>query len=245
MPTKAARLSSYISQLLQFQGGSAMYVRLENAQQFAQRTYQEITNAIKQHEQFLVSLEDDSDWAFAIKAHAFLEVLVTSLIRSHSGNFNLGEIAQRLPMNSSDKISKLELVSANQLLSTEQVRFIKMLGEVRNRLAHDVSMVDAFSFEEHIGTLDANQKKNWRRDMSYAFLEDPSQHSPDVSLNDPRKSITCALLDIICTIEGSRTLAVLSKDSDAIAREDTKQLIESLIKTSGATVETGTHSINL
>jgi len=222
-----------------------MYVRLENALQFAKRTYEETTAAIKQHEQFLFSLADDSDWAFVIKIHAFLEVLITSLIRSHSGNFNLGEIAPRLPMNSSDRISKLELVSANQLLSTEQVRFIKMLGEVRNRLAHDVRMVEAFSFEDYIGTLDANQKKNWRRDLSYFLLEDPSRHSPDVALSDPREAITGALLDIICAIEGSRVLVALSKEGDAVAREDTKQLIESFIKTSGATVETQTHSIDL
>jgi len=222
-----------------------MYVRLENAQQFAKRTYEETIGAIKQHEQFLFSLEDDSDWAFVIKIHAFLEVLITSLIRSHSGKFNLGEIAPRLPMNSSDRISKLELVSANQLLSTEQVRFIKMLGEVRNRLAHDVRMVDAFSFEDHIAALDANQKKNWRRDLSYFLLEDPSRHSPDVALTDPRESITGALLDIICKIEGSRVLIALSKEGDAVAKEDTKQLIESLIETSGATVETRTHSIDL
>jgi hypothetical protein len=81
-----------------------MYVRLENAKQFVRRTYQEIKDAIKQHEQFLFSLEDDSDWAFVIKTHAFLEVLITSLIRSHSGNFRLGAIAPRLPMNSSDGI---------------------------------------------------------------------------------------------------------------------------------------------
>ena len=34
-----------------------MYVRLENALQFAKRTYEETTDAIKQHEQFLFSLE--------------------------------------------------------------------------------------------------------------------------------------------------------------------------------------------
>ena len=108
-PTKSIRLSSSIARLLQCLRDPAMYVRLENAQQFVKRTYEETIGAIKQHEQFLFSLEDDSDWAFVIKIHAFLEVLITSLIRSHSGNFNLGEIAPRLPMNSSDRISKLEL----------------------------------------------------------------------------------------------------------------------------------------
>jgi hypothetical protein len=120
-----------------------------------------------------------------------------------------------------------------------------MLGEVRNRLAHDVRIVEAYSFEDHIGFLDANQIKNWRRDMSCFLLDKPSRHSPDAALTDPRKAITGALLDKICTIEGSRVLVVLSEEGDAIAREDTSQLIEFLIENSGATVETQMHSIDL
>jgi hypothetical protein len=108
-----------------------------------------------------------------------------------------------------------------------------------------VCMVDAFSLFDHIGALDANQKKNWRRDLSYFLLEDPSRHSPDVAFTDPREAITSALLEIICTIEGSRVLIALSTEIDAVVREDTKQLIESLTETSGATVETRTHSIDL
>jgi hypothetical protein len=102
-----------------------MYVRLENAELFIRRTCQEIQHAILQHKEFLGALQDDSDWAFVIKTHAFLEAILTSLIRSHSGGFRLGDIVSRLPMNSSGGISKLELVKANQLLSHEQMRFIR------------------------------------------------------------------------------------------------------------------------
>lgn len=122
-----------------------MLIRLENAELLARRTFQEVQHAILQHKDFLDALQDDSDWAFVIKIHAFLEVLLTSLIRSHSGDFRLGDLASRLPMNSSDGISKLELVKANHLLSPEQMRFIRRIGELRNRLAHEVGMVDAFS----------------------------------------------------------------------------------------------------
>ena len=126
-----------------------MYIRLENAELLTKRTFQEVQHAILQHKDFLDALQDDSDWAFIIKIHAFLEALLTSLIRSHSGGFRLGDIASRLPMNSSDGISKLELVKANKLLSAEQMRFIRRIGEIRNRLAHEVGMVDAFSLVDY------------------------------------------------------------------------------------------------
>jgi hypothetical protein len=222
-----------------------MYVRLENAKRLTKRTFQETQAAIKQHEKFLFSLEEDSDWAFVIKIHAFLEGLITSLICSHFGDLRLGAIPPRLPMISSDGICKLELVKANQLLSSEQMRFIRMLGEVRNPLAHDVSMVEAFSFDDYISNLDANQKKNWRRDLTYYTLGDPKRHHPEVALTEPRETIAGALLDLIGTIEGLRVLASMNKEGDDVAKEDTKQMIDYLIETTGAEVETRTHSIDL
>ena len=222
-----------------------MYVRLENAKQLWNRTSQEVQDAIKQHEQFLSSLEDDSDWAFVIKTHAFLEGLITSLINSHSGEFRLGSMAARLPMNSSDGISKLELVKTNKLLSSEQIRFIGMLGKIRNQLAHDVCMVEAFSFDNYICNLDANQKKNWRRDLTYSALEDTRCDLPDDALSEPREAITGSLLDLICTIERAKVLVAIEKEIDDVARDDTKQLIDSVITTTGTEVETRTHSIDL
>jgi hypothetical protein len=222
-----------------------MYVRSENADQHIRRTGERVKDAITKHEQFLSSLKDDSDWAFVIKIHAFLESLITSLVNSHSGEFRLGAIAPRLPMNSSDGICKLELVKANQLLSSEQMRFIRSLGEVRNQLAHDVCMVEAFSFDEYIGRLDSNQKKNWKRDLTYYAVEDPSRHFPEAAITEPRVTIAEALLDLICTIEGSIVLVAMIKEGDDIAKEDTKQLIDSFIATTGAEVETSTNSDDL
>ena len=144
-----------------------MYLRLENAELLVRRASTETEHAILSHKDFLDSLQSDSDWAFVIKIHAFLEALITSLISTYSGAFQLGNIASRLPMNSSDGISMLELVKANSLLSLEQMRFIKKLGEVRNQLSHEVSLVDSFSFAEYISILDGNQLKNWRRDLTF------------------------------------------------------------------------------
>lgn len=207
-----------------------MYIRLENAELLTRRTFQEVQHAILQHNDFLDALQEDSDWAFVIKIHAFLEALLTSLIRSHSGGFRLGDIASRLPMNSSDGISKLELVKANQLLSPEQMRFIRRIGEIRNRLAHEVGMVDAFSIVDYVSEFDGNQIKNWRRDMTYFLLEDENRFSSDIAVNDPKSAITEALLDIICQIEGSRVLVDINSDMQDVAKEDTKQLLDSLVE---------------
>lgn len=222
-----------------------MYIRLENAELLTRRTFQEVQHAILRHNDFLDALQDDSDWAFVIKIHAFLEALLTSLIRSHSGGFRLGDIASRLPMNSSDGISKLELVKANQLLSHEQMRFIRRIGEIRNRLAHEVGMVDAFSIVDYVSDFDGNQIKNWRRDMTYFLLEDENRFSSDIAVNDPKSAITEALLDIICQIEGSRVLVDINSDMQDVAKEDTQQLLDSLVEQQVIKVVESAHTFEL
>ena len=222
-----------------------MDIRLENAELLTRRTFQEVQHAILQHNDFLDALQEDSDWAFVIKIHAFLEALLTSLIRSHSGGFRLGDIASRLPMNSSDGISKLELVKANQLLSPEQMRFIRRIGEIRNRLAHEVGMVDAFSIVDYVSEFDGNQIKNWRRDMTYFLLEDENRFSSDIAVNDPKSAITEALLDIISQIEGSRVLVDINSDMQDVAKEDTKQLLDSLVEQQVIKVVESAHTFEL
>jgi hypothetical protein len=222
-----------------------MLIRLENAELLIKRTYQEIQHAILQHKEFLDALQDDSDWAFVIKIHAFLEALLTSLIRSHSGGFKLGDIASRLPMNSSDGICKLELVKANQLLSPEQMRFIRRIGEIRNRLAHEVGMVDAFSLVDYVSEFDGNQIKNWRRDITYFLLEDENRFSYDMAVNDPKSAITEALLDLICQIEGSRVLADINSDMQDVEKEDAKQLLDSLVEQQVIKVVASEHTVEL
>lgn len=222
-----------------------MLLRLENAELFIRRTCQEVQHAILQHSEFLSALKDDSDWAFVIKTHAFLEAILTSLIRSHSGDFKRGDIASRLQMNSSDGISKLGLIKANQLLSHEQMRFIRRLGEIRNLLAHEVGLVDTFAFRVYVSRLDGNQMKNWRRDMTYFMLEDPTRYPSDVSVSDPRLAITEALLDLIRQIEGSRVQVDMKSEIQEVVEEDTMQLIDSLVEKQGNEVETRTHFIKL
>jgi hypothetical protein len=222
-----------------------MYLRLEHAELLIRRTSAEIEQAIASHKNFLDSLQGDSDWAFVIKMHAFLEALVTSLISSHSGAFRLGDIASRLPMNSSDGISKLELVKANSLLGAEQMRFIKKLGEVRNQLAHEVAQVDSFSFADYIANLDGNQLKNWRRDLTFFLIEDDGRNHSNLAVTDPRLAITEALFDLICHIETAKVVNDIDSKSQNIMREDTKELVDSLAEKLGVEVASSAHSFEL
>jgi hypothetical protein len=222
-----------------------MYLRRENAELLLRRASTETEQAILSHKDFLDSLQSDSDWAFAIKIHAFLEALITSLISTHSGAFRLGNIASRLPMNSSDGISKLELVKANSLLSLEQMRFIKKLGEVRNQLAHEVSLVDSFSFAEYISILDGNQLKNWQRDLTFFLIEDDGKNHLNLAVSDPRLAITEALLDLICHIETSKVFRDIDSESQNVMRADTKELVDSMAEKLGVEVASSSHSFEL
>jgi hypothetical protein len=214
-----------------------MYLTLQNSELLIRRTAEEIYSVMLQHQAFLEALENDSDWAFIIKSHAFLEALLSSLLDSYSGSFRLGAMAARLPMNSADGVSMLELVKANELLNSEQIRFIKKIGEIRNQLAHKIDMVAAFSFDDYIASLDGNQLKNWRRDIAYFELEGVSQKTTYLAVQEPRLSIAEALLDIICQVEESRVLAKNLAEGKVVAERDTKELLDSLMEKQGVEVK--------
>jgi hypothetical protein len=106
-------------------------------------------------------------------------------------------------------------------------------------------MVDAFSLVDYVSEFDGNQIKNWRRDMTYFLLEDENRFSSDMAVNDPRSAITEALLDLICQIEGSRVLVDINSDMQDVAKEDTKQLLDSLVEQQVIKVVESAHTIEL
>jgi hypothetical protein len=81
--------------------------------------------------------------------------------------------------------------------------------------------------------------------MTYFLLEDEDRHLSDMAVTEPRSAIAEALLDLICQIEGSRVLVDINSESEDVAREDTKQLVDSLVEKLGIEVKATTHSFEL
>jgi hypothetical protein len=225
-----------------------MLLRLENAERITRWTVQEIQRSVVKHKEFLESLEHDSDWAFSVKIHAFLEALVTSLIATYSGNFRLGALASRLPMSSSDGLSKLELVKENNLMSPERIKFIKKIGEIRNKLAHDIKMIEGFKFPDYIKSLDNNQLGQWKRCLSCSLSMSEHEDAEDyfnLAETNPRDVIYLGLVDVVCTIEGDKVTFNAHSMCEDNARVDTMAALESYQSELGNECQERSHTFSI
>lgn len=152
---------------------------------------------------FFDTLLKEDDWSFVIKSHALLETVVSALITDRVGYYSLLDIFARLELGNKS-YGKIAFIKDLELLNTDERRFISALSELRNLLIHNVSNID-FSFSEHIGKLDPNQKEKFINSFGYCYLSEEGKLTGDDStkiLAAPKESIWLSLKYIlaICSL---------------------------------------------
>jgi hypothetical protein len=87
-------------------------------------------------EDFLVELFDDpDDWSFVVKAHAFLESVICTLLSLHLRKPALEEVlAEKVEMH-----ARIEMTKALGLTTSLDRKAMRDLGTLRNRLVHNAS----------------------------------------------------------------------------------------------------------
>jgi hypothetical protein len=119
---------------------------------------------------FLLHLyQNEDDWSFVIKIHAFLEAVLTHLLAEHLGQPDLLPVFAYLE-TSNVRTGKLAFVRAFDLLDKGARRFIHTLSELRNNLVHDVSNVN-FRFPDYVSQLTEKERKDFVGAFDYAFAE--------------------------------------------------------------------------
>ena len=118
--------------------------------------------------------ENEDDWSFVIKIHAFLEAILTHLLAEYLGKPDLLTVFAYLD-TSNVRTGKLAFVRAFDLLDKGARNFIHSLSELRNALVHDVSNV-GFRFSDHVSQLTENSRKEFIRAFDYAFAEVAQAH---------------------------------------------------------------------
>ncbi|PYO98058.1 MAG: hypothetical protein DMD60_05185 [Gemmatimonadetes bacterium] len=104
---------------------------------------------------FLVSLWKEDDWSFVVKIHSLVEAAVTQRITAAVGDARLSPVFERLQLGQ-EKTGKLGFAKALDLLQPDELRYIRALAELRNRLVHYIDQV-RFSFTEYFASLDKNR----------------------------------------------------------------------------------------
>ena len=108
---------------------------------------------------FIHKLTSEDDWSFVIKLNALFEAASTHLLVS---KLNVPELKDNLSYIDfgNSKFGKVALLKKLGCINSDEAKFLQMLFELRNKLAHNIAHVN-FSFASHLNNMDSNQKKSF------------------------------------------------------------------------------------
>src|SRR6267378_2700907 len=89
-------------------------------------------------------LDESSDWARVVKVHAVIEAALN--VRLISRFPELRRIVTELPLDDG-RYGKLKLLNEVRWISESELRFVRAIKDLRNKLVHDVTYLD-FSLDE-------------------------------------------------------------------------------------------------
>ncbi len=108
---------------------------------------------------FISNLAGEDDWSFVIKLNALFEATATQALVVKSGLTELEDNFSYIDFGNS-KFGKVALLKKLGCITAAEAKFLQMLFELRNKLAHNIRYV-TFTFESHLASLDKNQTKSF------------------------------------------------------------------------------------
>jgi hypothetical protein len=111
-------------------------------------------------ETFILRLrEEGNDWEFIIKAHALIETALTEVLVHRLGHPELEELVGRLPINGfASKLTFSQALGIFRVPGRVDEKFIISLGEIRNRLVHNIKRGVSFALVDYLRDLDITDK---------------------------------------------------------------------------------------
>lgn len=129
---------------------------------------------------FFNELTREDDWSFVIKLHAFVEACLTNAICAVLGRPELEDVVSRLD-TSNNQSGKLAIVKRLGMLNKPQRRFVAVLSELRNDLAHNARSVD-FSFKQHMAAMPERELNQFCVALSLDELLEPESEPNETRL---------------------------------------------------------------
>jgi hypothetical protein len=152
----------------------------------------QITADMHLPEDFLLALKTEDDWSFVIKAHVFLEALLSHAITESLHNPKVARWISYLYMR-----NKIELASALELIDPNGVRFLKEMSAARNTAAHGISAIN-FKFPNLFEGLNAGQKESRVRALAYFASEEDFRNRwetvQELMISDTKQPIWYSLI---------------------------------------------------
>jgi hypothetical protein len=120
---------------------------------------QNLVEKLGLQKEFFLKLSGEDDWSFLIKLNALFEAVSTDLLCKRLDAPELEDAFAHLDYGH-PKYGKAKLLRKLGCLTKNEESFLKLLYELRNRVAHKVADT-SFCLSEHVNSLDANQKRNF------------------------------------------------------------------------------------
>lgn len=117
----------------------------ENGWGVVEQNVQKLMEAIGLPPGFVGSIYEERDWSFVIQLHALIEAAVVHALASKLGG-ELEELFVRMSMTG--RPGRLEFATALGLLQQDSVKYIRILGRMRNACAHGIKNAVDFSVKE-------------------------------------------------------------------------------------------------
>jgi hypothetical protein len=110
---------------------------------------------------FFPSLITDKtdDWSYVIKLHALIEAALTHLLTTAANKPEMAQVYALLDTSDLRK-GKAAFARGLDLLSMDEIKFVRALSEMRNKFVHDVKNA-GMTIEQWYAAMDDNQKKNF------------------------------------------------------------------------------------
>lgn len=172
---------------------------------------------------FYLNLLEEQDWGFIVKLHSLFEGAATYVL-----NLRLGEGKIELALSALDfgniKYGKVTLLSNLGILNSEQVKFLRLLSELRNSLVHKIENV-SFSFSDYLKDFDKNQKKSFCERIGYNCndpikISDKSVPRDKFIIENPKLSIWLTASDILACLRIEEEFVSLEKEKIKLDQEE-------------------------
>ena len=168
-------------------------------------------------DKFYSNLLNESDWGFIIKLHSLFEGASTHILSLRLGDGKLESAFSFLDF-SNTKYGKSKLLYDLDILSKEQLTFLRVISELRNELVHRIENVH-FSFQEYIQSFDKNQKKSFCDKIGYNG-NDPVEIS---GITVSRDQFICENPKLVIWLTSSDILACLRVEEEFVKLEQEKK----------------------
>lgn len=123
---------------------------------------------------FVRSIYEERDWSFVIQMHAFIEAALVHALAKKLGD-DLEELFAR--MSTSGRPGRLEFASALGLLGKDSVKYIRVLGRMRNACAHGIKNAVDFSVKDWFS------KQNDRNQIVVDLCSGPEGESAAITMD--------------------------------------------------------------